>query len=407
LKAASLPAWLSWYLLLMPLGIPLFTYLVPADLCLVVVLVMCLGSRWQEGIPRLPAPADVRWEAALFVAFLGFSLLGVSVFQNSDSYIFDLVSVLWLFTGAWLIQSELKTDALVATGVSWFNRLFLPVLLFNLAGMATHWLGLDEYTGGVFSFRLYLPFRFPILLGAYLITAYPFAVAWRMLSFRKRMAAGIGFLTVVSGIGARSCMLIAVFQVIWIELVIYGKERSLFPRWLKMSLFVAGVLVAGLMLSGEFTLQRSLGTAGVKDLVNDEPRQRQLECATEHLPEWMTGIGLGCFKVVHGEELHNTPVNLLVETGIGGFATAHVALLLIFLPVIRKIRYGTRVEKHRAGILLCVALSLYLLGLFHNLLRNRFVWLVLALAAGMGDRNGQEEAVRDERSDHAGAAPAI
>ncbi|HNW34967.1 MAG TPA: hypothetical protein PKM25_08550, partial [Candidatus Ozemobacteraceae bacterium] len=66
-------------------------------------------------------------------------------------------------------------------------------------------------------------------------------------------------------------------------------------------------------------------------------------------------------------------------------------LLLIVLPVIRTLRNGTRAEKHRAGVLLSVVMSLYLLGLFHNLLRNRFVWLILALAAGMGhgkDREG-------------------
>ncbi len=204
-------------------------------------------------------------------------------------------------------------------------------------------------------------------------------------------ARAVAFLTVVSGIGARSCMLIALFQVIWTELAIYGKEDSLLPKWLRMSLFMAAVLAAGLVLSGEFTLQRSLGTAGVTDLVNDEPRQRQLERAIEHIPEWTTGMGLGCFKVIHREELHNTPVNLLVETGIGGFAAAHGALLLIVLPVIRTLRNGTRAEKHRAGVLLSVVMSLYLLGLFHNLLRNRFVWLILALAAGMGhgkDREG-------------------
>ena len=178
-------------------------------------------------------------------------------------------------------------------------------------------------------------------------------------------------------------MIVAIGQVVWTEWNAAQDSPTLFPRWLRFGVFLTAACSAGLVLSSEFTFQRSFGIAGVEAFAKDIPRERQHERAFDHLPEWSTGIGLGCFKGRYGEELHNTPVNLLVETGIGGFLAAHAGLLAVFLPLLRGFRRMAEPWKTRVNALFCAGAGMYVLGLFHNLLRNRYAWLILALSIAL------------------------
>ncbi|HOY66718.1 MAG TPA: hypothetical protein PLP29_07495 [Candidatus Ozemobacteraceae bacterium] len=376
----GLPGWLGGYLLLLPLGIPLFTYLVPSDLCLAFGLAAGIAAHIQRPSHRLPEPRDTGSFPAAALAFGGFCLLGSLVTGQPGAVAFELVSIAWLALGAWMISRVIPSPDAWNAAVHRFNLLFLPVLLFCVAGLASHWVGWDAWTGGVFSFRLYLPFRFPILLGAYLIAAHPFAVIWPGMGSAKRMMYNILFIIAVSGVGARSCMLVAIGQVVWSELRSDAEMKPVLPGWLRLALALTAFGAIGLLLADELSFQRSFGLSGVPALAQDLPRERQLDRALTHLDDLLIGIGPGCFRAIHGEELHNTPLNLLVETGIGGFLTAHAVLLAALLPVIRGLRARGADERRRAAALLGAVAGLYLLGLFHNLLRNRFVWLVLALA---------------------------
>lgn len=382
-RSGSIPAWLDWYMLLLPVGIPIFSYLVPSDFCILAGIISVFGARNGSAWWLSLQPRNVDVCGSLFLAWLGFCLLGVLIPDYPEFFVFDIGSTLWVFLSALCIKSFLKNGDDIREAIHSLNNLYLPLLAFCFAGLALHWAGLDTWTGDAFSFRLYLPFRFPILLGAYLIAAYPFAVIWTGQPFKWRIVHEILYLIVVSGIGARSCMIVAIAQVIWTEWSAAPDNPAVFPKWLRFGFFLTAALSAGLVLSSEFTFQRSFGVAGVAAFAKDMPRERQYDRAVKHLPEWITGIGLGCFKGRYGEELHNTPANLLVETGIGGFLTAHAGLLVVFLPLLRRFRQEGEPGRSRVNALVCAALSLYGLGLFHNLLRNRFVWLVLALAVAM------------------------
>ncbi|HOT28695.1 MAG TPA: hypothetical protein PLU72_10940 [Candidatus Ozemobacteraceae bacterium] len=378
-RAGAIPRWLGWYMFLLPLGIPILTYLVPSDFCILAGIAASLAGfrRENAGQPRLGHPAS------FLLAWIGFCFLGVLIPDHPDFFAFDIASTLWVVLSALCVRHGLRDREGIDQAVRELNKLFLPLVLFCIGGLAAHWMGLDDWTGGVFSFRLYLPFRFPILLGAYLVAAYPFAVIWTGLPFKRRIVHEILYLIVISGIGARSCMIVAIGQVIWTEWNTAQDSRTLFPRWLRFGVFFTAACSAGLVLSSEFTFQRSLGVAGVEAFAKDVPRERQYERAFDHLPDWITGIGLGCFKGRYGEELHNTPVNLLVETGIGGLLAAHAGLLAAFLPLAAGVRRMAEPWKTRVNALLCAGAGLYVLGLFHNLLRNRYVWLVLALSLAM------------------------
>jgi len=377
---AGLPAWLRWYLFLLPLGLPLFTHFVPSDLCLGYGLTLGLARLLKT--PAIPLPDSRRIGLPLIAvtAFAGFCLMGTDVPSQEGAVAFELGSIAWLAVGSWMISRQIPAGDGLDEAVRWMNSLFLPVLLFCVAGLATHWAGWDEGTSGVFAFRLYLPFRFPILLGAYLIAAYPFAVVWTGLGMIRRIIYNILYIIVVSGVGARSCMIVAIGLVAWSEFREDADRTAVFLGWLRLALGLTVFGAIGLLLADEFSFQRSLGLSGVPALAQDEPRERQFGLALAHLAEGATGIGPGCFRALHGEELHNTPLNLLVETGLGGFVTAHAFLLAALFPVLRGQRTIGVVGRRRAAALLGAAVGLYLLGLFHNLLRNRFVWLVLALA---------------------------
>ncbi len=378
-RAGAVPRWLGWYMFLLPLGIPIFTYLVPSDLCIIIgILSAIAGFRGAECLkPRFDLPVS------FLLAWIGLCFLGVLIPSHPDFFAFDLGSTLWVVLSALCVRHGLSDREETDQAVRELNRLFLPLVIFCMAGLVSHWMGFDAWTGNVFSFRLYLPFRFPILLGAYLVAAYPFAVIWAGLPFKSRIVHEILYLIVISGIGARSCMIVAIAQVVWTEWSAAQDCPALFPRWLRFGVFLTAACSAGLVLSSEFTFQRSFGVAGVEAFAKDMPRERQYEHAFGHLPDWTTGIGLGCFKGRYGEELHNTPVNLLVETGIAGFLAAHAGLLAVFLPLLRKFLQMTDPWKNRVSALLCAGAGMYILGLFHNLLRNRYVWLVLALSVAM------------------------
>lgn len=386
--AGAIPSWLGWYMFLLPLGIPIFTYLVPADFCILVGMacsIAALRAGRQDGAgpaaERLvPRPGGFAPAASFLIAWIGFSCLGVLIPDHPDFCAFDFGSTIWVLLSALCIGYGLTDGDDADRAVRELNKLFLPILVFCIAGLATHWMGLDAWTGDVFSFRLYLPFRFPILLGAYLVAAYPFAVIWAGLPFKRRLVHEMLYLTVISGIGARSCMIVAIGQVVWTEWNAVQDSPARLPRWLRFGVFLTAACSAGLVLSTEFTFQRSFGVSGVEAFAKDMPRERQYERAFDHLPDWTTGIGLGCFKGRYGEELHNTPVNLLVETGIGGVLAAHAGVLAVFLPLIRRFRRMAEPWKTRVNALFCAGAGMYVLGLFHNLLRNRYVWLVLALS---------------------------
>lgn len=102
------------------------------------------------------------------------------------------------------------------------------------------------------------------------------------------------------------------------------------------------------------------------------------------------GIGLGTFRLRHDQhEVHSSYLSLLAEVGLAGllpYAAACLAAITgLGATLVRQAREG-RVDAWLLGLIVSTG-AVLALGVHFNTTRQRFVWLILALAVFYADRH--------------------
>jgi hypothetical protein len=178
-------------------------------------------------------------------------------------------------------------------------------------------------------------------------------------------------------VGARGIFWISLFEIFVIEMFIF-KEAQMKRNALKAAILLATIIAVFCVLSGEFSLKRSLGQVKNFPMAYDESRVSTFRKAVNTMPDWFSGYGLGCFKNKHPFEIHNLPLSILVETGVFGFAVAFICYIIATWPIfLRNISFLK--PKFHPCLTLSILIGL-LVGMLHNLTTNRSFWLILALS---------------------------
>ncbi len=373
---------LPWraFFLLVPFGLLLFSQLVISDLPAIFLLLTAVWKFLRAGLPSLN-----RIDAC-FIGFVGISALGREIPAVPGDYIFELLAITFLYalfravSGFLCSEERMQHAVALVAGTMLFVMLadFFVILLQKLDAS----LLLAAYVPVVPAGKLSWPFQFSGQLGISLTVLFPLCVAVLGRSMPLRLLLSILFLSSCGATGSRSVFWLAVFEILYSEFFIF-KSRSGPSNLLKALAVCCAIAGTLLLFADDFSFQRSLGQTEETPLFFDEPRLRQIIMAFKELPVWARGIGLGCFSPIYATEIHNTPLNLIVETGVPGF----IFSCLMLFELIKAFSGKGRRERdilHAALVMALLAAAFH--SLFRNLLTNRACWFILALCYSYGQR---------------------
>ncbi len=112
-------------------------------------------------------------------------------------------------------------------------------------------------------------------------------------------------------------------------------------------------------------------------MVIDQFRKKQFLLAINtYKNNPIIGIGLGNFRFTHPEhkyEIHNSFINMLTETGALGFTLFIFLFVYIFYIV-------TRSRSKRKLDYIILFFTLFILGSYHHIFRERWIWVLLGYA---------------------------
>ncbi len=388
---SSMPS--SWraFFLLIPFGLLLFSQLVISDLPAIFLLLTAIWRILRTGLPPLNT-ID-----ACFIGFVGFSVLGQEIPAVPGDYFFELLAIIFLYAVFRAVASFLCSEERLQRAATLVAGTMLLVMLTNFFAILLQKLDasllLSAYVPVAPVGKLSWPFQFSGQLGISLTVLFPLCVAVLGRSMPLRLLLSVLFLSCCGATGSRSVFWLAVFEILYSEFFLF-KSRSGLSNLLK-GLAVCCVIVGTLLFfADDFSFQRSLGQTEETPLFFDEPRLKQIIMALRAVPVWARGIGLGCFSPMYATEIHNTPLNIIVETGVPGFIFCCLMLLEVGKAFFGKSR-RERDNLHAALVLALLAAAFH--GLFRNLLTNRACWFVLALCYSYGQR----------RSNSAGTVPVL
>jgi hypothetical protein len=306
-------------------------------------------------------------------------MYGSHIATNLAAYVFELGSFIFMYIGARCIAGELDAPEALKKFLGITNKMFLFFLLLFAALILLRNLGFNELTSFFFMTgnRFKGFFNFTNQLSIFFICLWPFA----MLDCADKPVARFFFygiyLVVLTYIGSRSGFWIGLAQTVLIEIFI-GQRQRLWTLAVSLAALGAIVFLTITLMATEPSLQRSMGEERYATLELDEARLINFRQAFNASENWLLGYGLGCFDQNHRHEVHNTPFSVLVETGVLGFISFALFIIVIGIGVFRALPLSS-VPNLKAALYISL-LGMFGVGMFIYLLRNRSCWLVFAIA---------------------------
>ncbi len=376
MNAADAPDRFSWlwvaFFLLIPAGFPLYSRFVLSDLPAMIIVAGLLLRLIFVSPPKFSI-ID-----AWFLFFVGTSALGREVATVPGAYFFELLAVVFLFACFRAVAEILSSENALSRAFTLVGNSLIFILALNFLAVIVQRTGISPEFASVFfpgnAEKLCWPFQFSGQLGLSLTILFPVCIGSRSFTLPVRLLLYIMFLVNTGATGSRSVFWIALFEIFYAEFFMH-KTLSVQKNFMKGLALCCSTGLTLLFFADDFSFQRSMGQIDASPLFFDEPRWNQIRLALRSLPVWLQGLGLGCCDFVFKTEIHNTPLSLIVETGLFGFGAA-----CLFLFEILKAFYQANLQQHH---LLKKALAMSLLTIcfhafFRNLVSNRACWLILA-----------------------------
>jgi O-antigen ligase len=210
------------------------------------------------------------------------------------------------------------------------------------------------------------------------------------LKFYRRIS-GIDYLIVLLSItpilysGSRSgTLMIAMLFLFMVLVSFFQSSLKVKLRYIVLAVLVVSQIARLNLLELNWNIQRALSFMAVyeeRGLSVDEWRLNQFEEAMHYFYESpIVGLGIGNYVKLTPHEIHNTYLSLLVETGILGF-TSYALLLLLMLGI------ALKHSNNRTVTLYIIFFFLIFLSANYSALivRERWVWIALFLMTTLRD----------------------
>ncbi len=384
---SALDLFLKAFFILMPFGVPLFARLVPSDFFILAASFSIFFSHKRKNLKLCRLDG-------LFLIFLGVSVFGKEAFFYPRSFIFEVSSIIFLYFSLRIVSSEIPNEEKLESFLNLLRISFIAMLAVNTVAIFFKLAGFKLFNTILFNptLRLKGAFSLPNQLGITILLLAPIVFYKGTDGLVKRMLIFSMMLLNTTEIGARGIFWISIMEIAIIELFIF-KEVKLKKNLLKMLVLSVTVVTVFCILSGEFSLKRSLGQIKNFPMAYDESRISTFRKAVNTMPDWLTGYGLGCFKNNHPFEIHNLPISILVETGIFGFSIALIGYILSTLHIfIRQKVYSI------PNFYPCFKMSILVgltIGMLHNITTNRCFWLILTISYAVSNFKTLENDRRD------------
>jgi O-antigen ligase len=174
---------------------------------------------------------------------------------------------------------------------------------------------------------------------------------------RKIVAAGIAALMAASIFlsGSRGGMVAFASQVVVLGVLLLRKREAGWKQPLMLGAFLAVVIIFLVWMGGNEVTRRllSIHSEARQEITGGTRLTIDRDCLRMWLQKPFLGWGLGTFPIVYPEfrsfyttffvnQAHNDYLQLLVETGLAGFAIAIWFLVLVFREAVRKLKNLTK-----------------------------------------------------------------
>ncbi len=368
-----MPVLLSCYVIALPFAIGIIgkSFIVADIFLLLLIGVSFYNFLLRGGFRANPADAG-------FLLLIAASLAGKHVLAEPEAFAFELASLIFMYVGARVIAARIDRRKKLEKLFNFIASLTMVLLSVSTLIIFFRHFGEVGLTKSFFSVYGNFKglFNYTNQMAILLVCFWPFFIT-RLSDkpFFKLFWYFIVFSVTVS-IGSRSGFWVIFLQTALIELMPF-RRKKVSKVFLRFGSLIAVVALTISLLATDSGLQRSLGDAGTGPRSSNVLRVKNFREALNSAPDWLRGYGLGCFDQTHVHEVHNTPFSVLVETGVVGF----MAFIAIFAFYALKFYRSSEIEElpNLKFALSLAWLGLISMGMFHYLLRNRSVWLIVAL----------------------------
>ena len=372
-KNSKLPLTLSLYIILFPLATGLIgDSFIVSDIFFLSFIFLCLIEILYQKRFRLIS-LD-----AFFLIFVSLTTLGETISTHLQAYLFEVSSFIYMYIGARCISGHINTPEKLKSFISLIRKMFLIFLLFSTVLIVIKSLGFNQLTETFFKHQMKYKgfFKISNQMAIFLICLWPVTVVGLTEKPVWRFSLYFLFFVVLSYTASRSGFWIGIGQTILIEAILCGKKQNKFLLTRFFSLIAIILLVVSIMATLP-SMKRSLGNIKKAGLTIDQPRVKNFRNAFNASKFWLSGYGLGCFDQNHRHEIHNTPLSVLVETGIFGFLILSLGFIVFFNAFI-KTDSCTNLPGFK-GALIVSCLGIAGIGTVHYLLRTRSCWLIFSM----------------------------
>lgn len=386
----NLPVLFLLMVMTLPLGLPVWGSLIVSDFCLIAFLLVLFGKAWRWR--RIGAPAAMDGSAAfffrptwfdlLFMVFCSFAFFGREGPVFPGTFFRDLGAICFgflIFRSTLVFSRHSQSRGAILRR---FSMVFSLLLVFLSALAVFRSFGVDGLHSPFFSASGFLlwPFRNPNQLGFLLLGAFPLLLSVISRSpclrfFMYCLGALVG-----SSLGSRGAFFLILSQIFLLEMFFSRGDFSMGSSLFKG--FLTGCLVMIFVwLSPLPSFQRATGNFEKFPLGLEEIRQKTFAEAFDCISLWGKGMGLGCFKRFHRYEIHNTPLSILVECGMGGALSALFLVAFSLRSAVSGLWQRNERVRRQAFVIILALGCFFCLSFFQNLTRTRMVWFLLGLGA--------------------------
>jgi hypothetical protein len=315
---------------------------------------------------------------AFFLIFVSLTTSGKFIATHLQSYLFEIGSFIYMYTGARCIASQINTAEKLKRFTGIIVKMFVVFLLLSAILIVIKSLGFKQFTEPFFIVQMKYKgfFELSNQLAVFLVCFWPLAVLNLAEKPGRRFSLYFIFFIVLSYTASRIGLWIGIGQTILVEAILCGKQQNNFLLTRLFALIAIIFLVISIMATLP-SMQRSLGNIEKAGLTIDQPRIKTFRSAFNASMSWLTGYGLGCFDKSHPHEIHNTLFSLLVETGILGFLVLTLGIIVVFNAFLRSDSCYDMPGLKVALIVSCLGIAS--IGTVHYLLRTRSCWLIFSI----------------------------
>ncbi|MGM0598308.1 MAG: O-antigen ligase family protein [Candidatus Rifleibacteriota bacterium] len=370
---SAFPLPLSLYIIFFPIAIGILgPSFIVADIFFLLFIFACLIKafiRKQFTIISLDA---------IFLIFLGCTAFGNNITAHLPAYLFEVASLVYMYAGSRCILSQIDSSEKLNQFIDLIRKVFIIFLLFSAIIIIFRALGFNHITESFFKYGKNYKgfFNFTNQLSIFFACLWPITIigfsekpAWRFFFY-------FIYLVILSYTGSRSGFWIGLGQTTLIEILFCNKKQSAFLVARAFGLAAVLFFVITIMATMP-SLNRSLGQNKDASLSLDQPRIINFRNAFNNSKSWLSGYGLGCFDQVYRFEVHSTPLSILVETGICGFLSLSLGIIIFANAFLRASPDRSLPNLKKA--LIISYLGIIGIGTVNYLFRNRSCWLLFAI----------------------------